>query len=240
MAAKRITRKAKIENPDVLYQKDPSKFPAKKINLLFKSQAQKEYHNIIVANRLTFCIGSTGTGKTHVATTMGLKALLEDQVEKLILIRPCVANEELGYLKGTLQEKYAPYLEPFLDILIRHVGKSYLEYLLSESVEKIVAKPLAYLRGSTFNNAFVILDEAQNCTFEQLYLFITRMGVGCNAIIDGDTRQIDLKGRSGLLDTVGLLKGDQDVGVMRFTDDDCIRDAFTKRIVKLYSTQYAI
>lgn len=200
------------------------------IKLQAKTPAQKQYINTIIANELVFCTGSAGTGKTYIATTLACKALDEHKVKKIILTRPAVtAGESFGYLPGELKDKYAPYLEPFLDIFHTHFGVSHTQNLLASG--RIVAKPLAFMRGVTFNDAFIILDEAQNTTKEQMFLFLTRIGEGNQVIVDGDGSQSDIRSTSGLFFAIDTLEGLDNVGVFHFTKEDCIRSELVKQIL---------
>jgi phosphate starvation-inducible PhoH-like protein len=200
------------------------------IKLQAKTPAQKQYINTIIANELVFCTGSAGTGKTYIATTLACKALDEHKVKKIILTRPAVtAGESFGYLPGELKDKYAPYLEPFLDIFHTHFGVSHTQNLLASG--RIVAKPLAFMRGVTFNDAFIILDEAQNTTKEQMFLFLTRRGEGNQVIVDGDGSQSDIRATSGLFFAIDTLEGLDNVGVFHFTKEDCIRSELVKQIL---------
>jgi phosphate starvation-inducible PhoH-like protein len=203
------------------------------IKLVAQTQAQKQYINTIIANELIFCTGSAGTGKTYCAATLAAKALSERKVEKIILTRPAVTSgENFGYLPGELSDKYAPYLEPFLDIFYRHFGKSHVDNLVGSG--KIVAKPLAFMRGVTFSDSFILLDEAQNCTVEQMKLFLTRLGEGNKIIVDGDIEQKDIKTTSGLYYAIERLAHLESVGVFNFTVDDCVRSKLVKAILKAW------
>lgn len=200
------------------------------IKLVAKTQAQKQYINTIIANELVFCTGSAGTGKTYCATTLACKALDEHKVKRIILTRPAVtAGENFGFLPGELKDKYAPYLEPFLDIFHTHFGVSHTQNLVASG--RIVAKPLAFMRGVTFQDSFIILDEAQNTTKEQMFLFLTRLGEGNQVIVDGDGSQSDLKTTSGLFYAIDTLEGLDGVGVFHFNKEDCIRSELVKNIL---------
>lgn len=200
------------------------------IKLVAKTPAQKQYINTIIANDLVFCTGSAGTGKTYCATTLACKALDEHKVKRIILTRPAVtAGESFGYLPGELKDKYAPYLEPFLDIFHAHFGASHTQNLVASG--RIVAKPLAFMRGVTFQDSFILLDEAQNTTKEQMFLFLTRLGEGNKVIVDGDGSQADIKTTSGLFYAIDTLEGLDNIGVYHFTKEDCIRSELVKNIL---------
>lgn len=203
----------------------------KAIKLTPRTKAQKEYINLIYANELIFCTGSAGTGKTYVATSLACKALEEKLVDRIILTRPAVTSgENFGYLPGELKDKYAPYLEPFISIFHEHLGVSHTENLVSSG--KIVAKPLAFMRGVTFSNSFIILDEAQNTTPEQMKLFLTRLGEGNKVIVDGDVEQKDIKVESGLSYAIRKLEHLPNIGVFTFGNADCIRSELVKKILE--------
>jgi phosphate starvation-inducible PhoH-like protein len=181
-----------------------------------KTEAQKQYINVIYGNELVFCTGGAGTGKTHIATSLACQALENKSVERIILTRPAVTSgENLGYLPGMLSEKYRPYLEPFEPIFQQHFGISHTENLLSSG--KILPKPIGFLRGVTFTNSFVILDEAQNTSIAQMKLFLTRIGHGCKIVVDGDIEQKDIKTTSGLAYAIDRLEKLDNIGVVNFT-----------------------
>lgn len=182
---------------------------------------------------MTFGIGPAGTGKTYIAAAYGAELLALGKVERLILTRPAVeAGEELGFLPGALDEKYAPYLSPVRTILDKRLGRGAVEYLLK--AKRIVPMPLAYMRGETFEDAFVLLDEAQNTTPTQLKLFLTRIGPNARVVVDGDVEQVDIKGKSGLLDAVHRLGHLPSVRVVHFNDEDIVRSGIVADIIKAY------
>lgn len=202
----------------------------KVIKVTPKTQAQKQYINTVLGNELIFCTGAAGTGKTYIATSLACKALDEKLVERIILTRPAVTSgENFGFLPGELKDKYAPYLEPFLNIFHQHFGISHTENLISSG--KIVAKPLAFMRGITFSNSFILLDEAQNTTPEQMKLFLTRLGDGNKVIVDGDVEQKDIKAESGLSYAIRKLDSIPGVGTFNFRTEDCIRSELVKAIL---------
>ena len=200
-----------------------------------KTLGQKEYVTAIQNNDIVFGIGPAGTGKTYIAVAMAVSALKNKEVERIILARPAVeAGERLGFLPGDLQEKVDPYLRPLYDALYDILGReSSLRLKEKETIEVV---PLAYMRGRTLDNAFIILDEAQNSTKEQMKMFLTRMGFGSKVIVTGDITQIDLpKGkRSGLIDATHILKGVEGIAFAELTDSDVVRHPLVRRIVKAY------
>ena len=200
-----------------------------------KTIGQKDYVEAIKKNDITFGIGPAGTGKTYIAVAMACNALKSKDVEKLILARPAVeAGEKLGFLPGDLQEKVDPYLRPLYDALYDVLGRE--ATLRLKEKETIEVVPLAYMRGRTLDNSFIILDEAQNATKEQMKMFLTRMGFGSKIIVTGDITQIDLpRGkRSGLVDAMRILDGVNGIAFCRLTDSDVVRHPLVRRIVNAY------
>ncbi|MDD5150391.1 MAG: PhoH family protein [Flavobacterium sp.] len=219
-----------VDNYESRYENAPKN---SNIKLIPRSDAQKQYSNIINANTIIFCEGPAGTGKTHVAVVKAARLLDEKKIKQIVLCRPAVeAGEKLGFLPGTMEEKYMPWLKPIMAILVQCFGPGYTEYLFKTN--RIVAESLGYMRGVTFNDSFVILDESQNTTPEQMKMFLTRIGENCTMIIDGDTEQKDIRGINGLTDAIWRLKEENSVGHMKFTDDDCIRSEMCKTILKAY------
>ncbi len=200
-----------------------------------KTLGQKDYVEAIKKNDITFGVGPAGTGKTYIAVAMACNALKNKDVEKLILARPAVeAGEKLGFLPGDLQEKVDPYLRPLYDALYDILGRE--ATLRLKEKETIEVVPLAYMRGRTLDNSFIILDEAQNATKEQMKMFLTRMGFGSKIIVTGDITQIDLpRGkRSGLVDAMHVLDGVQGISFCRLTDSDVVRHPLVRKIVNAY------
>ncbi len=200
-----------------------------------KTLGQKDYVSAIKANDITFGIGPAGTGKTYLAVGMAISALKNKDVEKIILARPAVeAGERLGFLPGDLQEKVDPYLRPLYDALYEMLGRD--AALRLKEKETIEVVPLAYMRGRTLDNSFIILDEAQNATKEQMKMFLTRMGFGSKVIVTGDITQVDLpRGkRSGLTDAMHILKGVEGIAFCELTDSDVVRHPLVRRIVNAY------
>ena len=212
----------------------------RKISVTPKTIGQKKYIEMIRDNDIVFGVGPAGTGKTYLAVAMAVAALKEDKVSRIILTRPAVeAGEALGFLPGDLYEKIAPYLRPLHDALhdmlpaeeiMKHTERSTLEIA-----------PLAYMRGRTLNNAFIILDEAQNTTTEQMLMFLTRLGHGSKAVVTGDPTQVDLPGhkRSGLIEAIRILRGVDGIALMEFQKRDVVRHALVQRIISAYEDHRA-
>lgn len=200
-----------------------------------KTVGQKKYVDLLKKKTITFGVGPAGTGKTYLAVAVAVNAFKAKQVDKIILTRPAVeAGEKLGFLPGDLQEKVNPYLRPLYDALQEMLGAETFVKMMERGTIEIA--PLAYMRGRTLNNAYVILDEAQNTTREQIKMFLTRLGEGGKMIVTGDLTQIDLpKGiNSGLKHAVRILKDIDDIGIIRLTDKDVVRHPLVQQIVKAY------
>lgn len=198
------------------------------------TEAQGHYIVSILSNIITFGIGPAGTGKSYIAAGLACDMLKSGEIDKLIITRPGVeAGESFGFLPGELEEKYAPYLDPFREILNERLGKSFAEYLIK--TKRIEARPLAYMRGSTFKNCMAILDEAQNTTTQQMKMFLTRIGHNCKVVVDGDGDQKDIKTESGLTDAVKKLAKVKGVGVVNFEVDDIVRSGIVRDIIIAYS-----
>ena len=197
------------------------------------TEAQGHYLSALNSSQLVFAIGPAGTGKTYVASAFAADLLQAKAIDKIIITRPNVeVGTGFGFLPGELEEKYAPYLAPFKEVMIERMGLSQYEYALK--VESISPQPLAFMRGATFNNAFVILDEAQNCTPAEMKMFLTRIGKNCTVVVDGDPEQSDLSGPSGLNDAVNRLESIPGVAVVEFTEDDIVRSGLIKDILIAY------
>lgn len=200
-----------------------------------KTLGQKQYVEAILKNAVTFGVGPAGTGKTYLAVAMAVKAFKARQVSRIILTRPAVeAGEKLGFLPGDLQNKVDPYLRPLYDALFDMLGAETYQKLLEKQLIEVA--PLAYMRGRTLNDAFIILDEAQNTTSEQMKMFLTRMGMGSRMVITGDVTQIDLPGgkKSGLVEALEVLKGINDIGIVTLSHRDVVRHELVQAIVKAY------
>ena len=198
------------------------------------TEAQGHYLNAIESSIITFGIGPAGTGKTYVAAGYAADQLRNGEIEKIIITRPGVeAGESFGFLPGELEEKYAPYIEPFRDVLNERLGKSQVDYFMSHG--RIIASPLSFMRGKTFKDCVVILDEAQNTTPTQIKLFLTRIGQNCKVIVDGDIDQKDISGLSGLEDAVKRLKRVPSVRVVEFEVEDIVRSGIVRDIIEAYA-----
>ena len=200
-----------------------------------KTLGQKEYLAAIRKNAITFGVGPAGTGKTYLAVAMAVKAFKSKDVSRIILTRPAVeAGEKLGFLPGDLQNKVDPYLRPLYDGLFDLLGAETFQKLFEKQVIEVA--PLAYMRGRTLDDAFIILDEAQNTTPEQMKMFLTRMGVGSKVVVTGDVTQIDLpdKVRSGLIDALHVLRDVEGIAQVRLTEKDVVRHRLVQQIVKAY------
>lgn len=204
-------------------------------NIQGKTPNQRKYLQSIADNTLTVGVGPAGCGKTYLAVAHAVVALQSQEVEKIILTRPAVeAGENLGFLPGDLQQKVDPYLRPLFDALSDMIGMEKMTALMEQGSIEIA--PLAYMRGRTLNDAFVILDEAQNTTKAQMKMFLTRLGFGAKMVVTGDVTQVDLPNvkDSGLLHALQVLHGVKDIGVCELSSEDVIRHRLVERIVKAY------
>jgi phosphate starvation-inducible protein PhoH and related proteins len=200
-----------------------------------KTVNQRRYLEAIERNDLVFGVGPAGTGKTYLAVAMAVSALVNKQVSRIILTRPAVeAGERLGFLPGTLQEKVDPYLRPLYDALYDMLEGERVEKLLERN--SIEVAPIAFMRGRTLNDSFIILDEAQNSTPEQMKMVLTRQGFNSKMVVNGDITQIDLPSarRSGLIDAIEVLKGVEGISFVQFDEKDVVRHTLVQRIVKAY------
>jgi phosphate starvation-inducible PhoH-like protein len=202
-----------------------------------KTDAQAAYINAIEVYDLVFCKGPAGTGKTYIPAAMAAEAFRSKQIKKIIITRPAVgADEEHGFLPGDLKEKMVPWAKPVLAILEERLGASAVEYMIEAGTIEIA--PLGMLRGHTFNNAFVILDEAQNVTPKQMKLFLTRIGENAQVIVDGDPYdQTDINGMSGMDDAWDVMSGHPQVGFIEFTIDDIVRSGIVRDVLIRYATK---
>jgi phosphate starvation-inducible PhoH-like protein len=200
-----------------------------------KSPNQRRYLESLETFDMVFAIGPGGTGKTYLAVAMAVSALLSKQVTRIILARPAVeAGERLGFLPGTLQEKVDPYMRPLYDALYELLEADKLESFLEKGIIEVA--PLAFMRGRTLNDSFVILDEAQNTTSEQMKMFLTRLGFNSKAVITGDVTQIDLPDsrRSGLVEAIEIVGKIEGISMVYFDEHDVVRHSLVQRIIKAY------
>ena len=205
-----------------------------------KTLGQKKYTDAIAAHAVTFGVGPAGTGKTYLAVAMAVKAFKAREVSRIILTRPAVeAGEKLGFLPGDLQDKVDPYLRPLYDALFDMLGVENYQKLFEKQLIEVA--PLAYMRGRTLDDAFIILDEAQNTSPEQMKMFLTRMGAGSKVVVTGDITQIDLpeKARSGLVDALGVLGNVPGIAMLYFSEKDVVRHRLVQEIIKAYDKAQA-
>jgi phosphate starvation-inducible PhoH-like protein len=202
-----------------------------------KNERQRAYAGAMrrVGN-VVFGMGPAGTGKTYVAGCLAAEALEAQRVQRIILTRPAVeaGGENLGFLPGEKEEKFDPYFDPFREVLEERLGKSFVAYLIKEG--RIKCEPFAYMRGKTFKDAFVILDEAQNATTEQFKLFLTRMGENATVVINGDESQADIK-RSGLVEAAARLQHIPSVKIVAFRKADIVRSGFVQEVVEAFENR---
>ncbi len=210
-------------------------FTSKGRQIKCKTLGQKKYVSALKRFTVVFGVGPAGTGKTYLAVAMAVRAYKNKEVEKIILTRPAVeAGEKLGFLPGDLQNKVDPYLRPLYDALYDFLGVESFKSLSERGVIEVA--PLAYMRGRTLNNAYIILDEAQNCTAEQMKMFLTRFGEGSRVVVTGDITQIDLpiERRSGLVHALSILKDTEGIAQIYLTHKDVVRHEMVQRIIKAY------
>ena len=201
-----------------------------------KTYNQYKFIKLVKSNDLVFAIGPAGTGKTFIAVLLAVNALKKGLVNKIIITRPAVeAGESLGFLPGDLKEKIDPYLMPIYDSLDAILGKEQKDKYLEKGIIEVM--PLAYMRGRTLDEAFIILDEAQNTTDRQMLMFLTRLGFSSKMIVNGDITQIDLniaKNSSGLVSAVNKLKGIENIGIIEFSNDDVVRNPLVQKIIEKF------
>jgi len=200
-----------------------------------KGAAQRQYVDLVRANDIVFAVGPAGTGKTYLAVALAVRALLDKQIKRIILTRPAVeAGERLGFLPGTLEEKVDPYLRPLYDALHDMLDAERLDRMLADGTIEIA--PLAFMRGRTLSSSFIILDEAQNTSPEQMKMFLTRMGFDSKVCVTGDVTQTDLpRGqRSGLIDALELVEGIRGIGTVHFSDADVVRHPLVAALIRAY------
>lgn len=232
---------AKEGNADLIteLESDVVAFTAKGRRIKCKTLGQKKYVNVLKRNTVVFGVGPAGTGKTYLAVAMAVLAYKNKEVEKIILTRPAVeAGEKLGFLPGDLQNKVDPYLRPLYDALYDFLGPETFKNLSERGVIEVA--PLAYMRGRTLNDAYIILDEAQNCTIEQMKMFLTRFGEGSRVVVTGDITQIDLppERKSGLVHALSVLKDVEGISQIYLTYKDVVRHEMVQRIISAYDKAY--
>ncbi|CAI8266190.1 MAG: PhoH-like protein [Opitutia bacterium UBA7350] len=233
----RSVSKGRAEELRDIYR-NPFVIELKQRSIIPKTLNQKRYLQAIEQHPITFGIGPAGTGKTYLAMAMALRDLLAGSVERIIITRPAVeAGEALGFLPGELQEKILPYLTPLYDAMHQMIGKESASQLLERGIIEIA--PLAYMRGRTLSNAFVVLDEAQNTTHEQMMMFLTRLGDGSRMVVTGDVTQIDLPRTklSGLVEATRILGGIKNIELFNFSGEDVIRHPLVQSIIRAYAQQ---
>ncbi|KGD71894.1 hypothetical protein HA49_13775 [Tatumella morbirosei] len=202
-----------------------------------RNEAQARYLAAIETKQLIFATGEAGCGKTWISAAKAAEALSNKDVERIIVTRPVLqADEDLGFLPGDISEKFAPYFRPVYDVLVKRLGASFMQYCLRPEIGKVEIAPFAYMRGRTFENAFVILDEAQNVTAAQMKMFLTRLGENVTVIVNGDITQCDLPAgvTSGLGDALARFADDDLVGLVRFDKQDCVRSELCQRTLLAY------
>jgi|APSaa5957512493_1039668.scaffolds.fasta_scaffold18077_3 phosphate starvation-inducible protein PhoH and related proteins len=199
------------------------------------TKAQSAYIKSIKNNLITFGCGPAGTGKTFVCGMMAADALANSETEKIIITRPVQeAGEHLGFLPGELEDKFAPYFRPFKDVLEERLGRGHVQGLTKAG--RIEASPLAYMRGRSFKNCWIILDEAQNCTTTQMKLFLTRIGENCTVVVNGDITQRDIRGQCGLSDAMERLRHINGVSLITFQREDIVRSGIVQEVVEAYES----
>jgi phosphate starvation-inducible PhoH-like protein len=229
-----VATEAPEESPRGMFEHGKTRSFGKK-SVVPRNAAQRHYMEQIEHHDMVFGIGPAGTGKTYIAVAMAVSSLLTKQVNRIILARPAVeAGEKLGFLPGTLQEKVDPYMRPLYDALYDMLDPDKLESFLEKGIIEIA--PLAFMRGRTLNDSFVILDEAQNTTSEQMKMFLTRLGFNSKAVVTGDVTQIDLPmgKKSGLVEALEICGKIEGIGVVQFSDKDVVRHNLVQRIIRAY------
>ena len=225
-----------LNNPNGTTKSVTIKTSRKHINI--RSTNQQKYVNAIIENDAVFAIGPAGTGKTYLAVARAVEALESSNIKRIVLVRPAVeAGEKLGFLPGDLSEKVDPYLRPIYDALYEFIGFERVNRLIEKQVIEVA--PLAFMRGRTLNEAYIILDEAQNTTIPQMKMFLTRMGFGSKMVITGDITQIDLPvpNQSGLIDAIKILHNIDNIAFCNFDAHDVVRHQLVKKIVSAYDQE---
>lgn len=225
----RNNKVAAVQHPEIAQRRDARELTP----LVGKTDNQKKYLNAMSSSTIILGTGPAGVGKTYLAAGFAAQELLEKRIDHIVVTRPAIeVGERMGFLPGEIEEKFDPYLQPFKDVFYRRLGKSQTEALIKAG--HIEAAPLGFMRGRTFRNAIVILDEAQNTTPEQMKMFLTRIGEGSTLIINGDIRQSDLHGANGLEDALYRLKNIPGVRVVEFQRSDIVRHGIIQAIIEAY------
>lgn len=241
--AKRPQRKIKNHNASYAIPDDSvvnnshfdprARFNKKVEPLQAKTEAQGQYISAMMSSEIVFGIGPAGTGKTYCAAAYAAQELIDKRIRQIYVTRPNIeVGVGMGFLPGELEDKYAPYLAPFEKIMVERMGRGTYDTQLK--LGNISPQPLGFMRGATFDDAIVILDEAQNCTPAEMKMFLTRIGKNCLVIVDGDIDQCDLNGPSGLNDALGRLAHVEGISIVEFTEDDIVRSGIVKRVLKAY------
>lgn len=238
--SKKVSKRATRDSRDLeqsaqpIRQHEPDvRFVKRTPTLKARNKAQAEYLQLIESQSLIFGVGPAGTGKSFVATKWAAHQLEDRRISKIIVTRPAVeAEENMGFLPGEIADKFAPYFKVIRGILEGHFGVGAVECMIKNG--RIEIAPLAYLRGDTFEDAFVLLDEAQNTTVKQMKLFLTRIGPNCTVVVDGDTDQVDIPEANGLADALERFKDLPDSGIKVFTEEDIVRSGMCREIIKRY------
>jgi phosphate starvation-inducible PhoH-like protein len=225
--ARRNTRRNKPRSEQTFTRKNVPE-------LLAQTPRQRDYINALMQDDLIFCIGYAGTGKTYVSATAAAKFYQERRIQKIVITRPNIASGKgIGFFPGTLLEKMSPWVAPIVDVLIKHLGKPSVDIMLKHG--DLVIEPFETLRGKSFENSFVMLDEAQNCTYEQLKMFLTRLGDGSKTVINGDVMQTDLSYNSGLRQILSIAKDQMlPFPIIEFQEEDIVRSDICATWIKAF------
>jgi len=227
--AKRTRARKHVTGQESVDERLPTSAP-----LVCKNKAQENYKQKIESSTITFGIGPAGTGKSYVALKIAAQMLEDNQIERIVVTRPAIGVEEdLGALPGTIEEKSHPWFQPMLEILEEHFGRRHVEGKIH--AKRIQFVPMSHLRGRTFNNSFILLDEAQNTTPRQMKALLTRIGRFSTLVVDGDIDQVDIKGRSGLRDAMNRLQNIKGISVAMFEIKDIVRHELIKDILQAYA-----